>query len=100
MNREAIIKTLGAHREELRQRGDVSLALFGSTARNQAGQTSDVDLLTEFDRTLSPCSRYSTCNTGWRISWAGSRLIWCRRQPYAPPSKNTSFPRPSMLPRE
>ncbi|MFZ5586806.1 MAG: nucleotidyltransferase family protein [Thermodesulfobacteriota bacterium] len=53
MNRQAVIQTLSAHHDELRRWGVVSLALFGSTARDQAGQTSDVDLLAEFDRTLS-----------------------------------------------
>jgi len=53
MNRQAVIHTLSAHQDELRRRGVVSLALFGSTARDQAGRTSDVDLLAEFYRTLS-----------------------------------------------
>jgi len=33
-----------------RQFGVKSLALFGSVARDEAGPTSDVDLLVEFDR--------------------------------------------------
>lgn len=42
---------LRAHERELRERFHVcSLALFGSSARGQAGPASDVDLLVEFDR--------------------------------------------------
>jgi len=42
---------LREHREELRQQFAVrSLALFGSVAREEAQDASDVDLLVEFDR--------------------------------------------------
>lgn len=42
---------LRAHERELRERFHVrSLALFGSSARGQAGPASDVDLLVEFER--------------------------------------------------
>ena len=34
------------------QLGVKSLALFGSTARNEATSTSDVDILVEFDRSV------------------------------------------------
>lgn len=51
MKRDEALKTLAEHREELRQRFAVkSLALFGSVVRDEATQTSDVDLLVEFDR--------------------------------------------------
>jgi len=40
---------LSDHRDELKRLGVRSLALFGSVARNEAGPTSDVDLLVEFD---------------------------------------------------
>lgn len=44
---------LRAHERELRERFHVrSLALFGSSARGQAGPASDVDLLVEFDRPI------------------------------------------------
>lgn len=49
MNRDEVISFLSSHREELEKRFRVvSLALFGSTARNEAGPDSDVDLLVEF----------------------------------------------------
>ena len=37
------------HERELRARGLTRLALFGSTARGEAGPNSDVDLLAAFD---------------------------------------------------
>lgn len=51
MQRTNTIELLAAHREQLRQQfGVASLAIFGSTARNEATAASDVDLLVEFDR--------------------------------------------------
>ena len=51
MNREIILETLRRHREELRERFGVErLALFGSTARGEATDRSDVDLLVSFNR--------------------------------------------------
>ena len=46
MRPEEVIAKLGAHQQELPNRHRVaSLALFGSTARRQARQSSDVDLV-------------------------------------------------------
>lgn len=51
MNRTTAIEQLAAHREELRRQfGVASLAIFGSTARDEATPESDVDLLVEFER--------------------------------------------------
>lgn len=51
MKREEVLGILGKHRNELRRVYHVkSLALFGSVARNEAANTSDVDLLVEFDQ--------------------------------------------------
>ena len=50
MRRDTVLKILTDHRGELEQRFKVkSLALFGSLARDEATDTSDVDLLVEFD---------------------------------------------------
>ena len=50
MNREYILDTLRAHKPELAERFGVSgLALFGSYARDQATELSDVDILVSFD---------------------------------------------------
>jgi predicted nucleotidyltransferase len=45
MNREEVIATLRAHEGELRRRGVLHAALFGSVARNEAKPTSDIDIL-------------------------------------------------------
>jgi len=52
MTRHEVIEKLAAHRDELREMGVASLALFGSVARDEAGDVSDVDLLVEFDRSI------------------------------------------------
>jgi hypothetical protein len=41
---------LAAHRDGLRQLGVVGLRVFGSLARGEAREKSDLDLLVEFDR--------------------------------------------------
>lgn len=42
---------LRAHERQLKEAGIVRLSVFGSTARNDAGPDSDVDLLAAFDDT-------------------------------------------------
>jgi len=50
MRREQVIKMLDAHKATLSERfGVTDLALFGSTARDTAGEGSDVDILVSFD---------------------------------------------------
>ena len=51
--RDQVIRTLQAHKPELVVTYGVhSLALFGSLARDEATNQSDVDLLVEFDRAV------------------------------------------------
>lgn len=47
MTREQVIATLLAHEPELRQRGVLHAALFGSIARGDANSASDIDILVE-----------------------------------------------------
>ena len=49
MTLEQVQAVLAAHRAELASLGVVSLAVFGSVARGEAGPESDVDLLVELD---------------------------------------------------
>ena len=49
MNRAEAIATLRAHERELRNRGVLHAALFGSLARNEARNTSDIDIMIEID---------------------------------------------------
>ena len=48
MKRDATLKVLAAHREELRAMGVERLSLFGSVARDEAVEGSDIDILVEF----------------------------------------------------
>ena len=49
MNRERIIATLRAHEPDLRRRGVLHVALFGSAARGEAKPDSDIDILIELE---------------------------------------------------
>jgi len=54
MDRETVIRVLRDHADEIHARGAAALYLFGSTARNEAGPGSDVDLMMEIaDRKFS-----------------------------------------------
>jgi len=54
MNRDEVLNVLRAHKPILSQRFGVrELALFGSFARDQAKDTSDVDILVRFDAPLN-----------------------------------------------
>lgn len=54
MKREEAVKRLTMHRQKLTEQfGITSLAIFGSTARDEAADDSDVDVLVEFERPTS-----------------------------------------------
>lgn len=49
MRREEVLRILEAHREDLRERFNVtSIRLFGSVARGEGTDSSDVDILVDF----------------------------------------------------
>ncbi len=51
MNRDGILKVLRAHKAILTERfGVTNLALFGSVARDEMSDDSDIDILVRFDR--------------------------------------------------
>jgi hypothetical protein len=52
MTRQELIHKLVAHKEELRRMGVISLAIFGSVARDEISSESDIDLLVEFDHSI------------------------------------------------
>lgn len=54
MDRDAIIATLKRHETELRQLGIDSLSLFGSVARGEATNRSDVDLAVTLNHDRMP----------------------------------------------
>jgi hypothetical protein len=49
MNRTEALKKLRPFVDALKARGATSLYLFGSTARNEAGKKSDLDLFLDYD---------------------------------------------------
>ena len=50
MNRDEVLKVLRVHKATLSQRfGVTNLALFGSAARNEMSDDSDIDILVRFD---------------------------------------------------
>lgn len=49
LNRDEALRVLTAHEAEIRARGVIRLALFGSTGRDEARPESDVDLLVDVD---------------------------------------------------
>ena len=49
MNRAEALKKLRTFADALKAQGATSLYLFGSTARNQAGAKSDLDLFIDYD---------------------------------------------------
>jgi hypothetical protein len=52
MRRDEALAKLRAHEPELRGAGVVALSVFGSVARDEAGDASDVDVLLRFDDAL------------------------------------------------
>jgi uncharacterized protein len=52
MDNRQVISKLREHRDELTAAGIVHLRVFGSVARGEANDSSDVDLIAEFDKTM------------------------------------------------
>jgi len=50
MHREEVLKRLREHRAEVERLGVSRLALFGSVARDEAREDSDIDVLVEFSK--------------------------------------------------
>ena len=50
MNKDDVIAALRSHQTELNSAGVLSLSVFGSVARGEAGPESDVDLNAHLDR--------------------------------------------------
>lgn len=48
MKRDKALEVLTTHQKELKEFGVSSIALFGSVARNEAKEDSDIDILVEF----------------------------------------------------
>jgi predicted nucleotidyltransferase len=67
-----VVAELAKHHEELRESGVASLLLFGSVARGEATETSDIDLVVEFDR---PVGLFALLRLQARLAiWLGRRV--------------------------
>jgi predicted nucleotidyltransferase len=53
MRRAEILKALKEHCHEFKRFGVVSVSVFGSVARDEASDVSDVDVLAKFERPLT-----------------------------------------------
>ncbi len=71
VRRNEVTKLLSSHRDELNRRGVISLLVFGSVARDEAGPNSDVDLIAEFDHSVG----YLELS---RVQRELERLLGCR----------------------
>jgi len=60
LDRDRVLSLLGDQGEELRRLGVLSLSLFGSVARNEAGAKSDVDLLVTFREPITSDAFFAT----------------------------------------
>ena len=61
MNRDEVLDVLREHKATLAQRfGVTELALFGSFARDQATDDSDVDILVRFDKPATSAAFFGT----------------------------------------
>ena len=61
MNRDEVLDVLREHKATLAQRfGVIELALFGSFARDQATDDSDVDILVRFDKPATSAAFFGT----------------------------------------
>jgi predicted nucleotidyltransferase len=84
MSRDEVLAKLRQHAPELQAEGILHLALFGSTARNEATDKSDVDLMAEYD----PEKRISllgVCRFEREISdLLGTKVDLCTRRTLRP----------------
>ncbi|MXX93906.1 MAG: nucleotidyltransferase family protein [Chloroflexi bacterium] len=65
LSREDVLELLRRHKEVLRERfGVTEISLFGSFARDEATEDSDVDVVVEFDETPS-----------WHVFFGAQRYI-------------------------
>jgi predicted nucleotidyltransferase len=67
MEREKIVAILREHSAEIQSRGVVRLGLFGSTARGDSGEASDIDIVVD----IAPGRKFSL------LDLAGLRAFLC-----------------------
>jgi len=76
MKRQEILELLAPHREELREYGVESLALFGSVSREEETAESDIDILVEFSRPVGMLAFLRLQHRLTEILGGGEGSIW------------------------
>jgi len=78
IDKEQVIATLPAHEQELKEAGVIHARVFGSVARGDANEASDVDLLAQFDdsKPISLIGLVYIENSS--LTCLVTRLPWCR----------------------
>jgi predicted nucleotidyltransferase len=66
IDREHVLRILAAHRAEFRTMGVRELSIFGSLARGEATEASDVDVLVDYEPG-TPLSFFRVCELRYRI---------------------------------
>lgn len=66
MDRARVLQTLSEHGAELREFGVLRLYLFGSLARDEAAETSDIDILVDY-RPGMRLSFFRVCDLRYRL---------------------------------
>jgi predicted nucleotidyltransferase len=70
MQQAEAVRKLAARADAIRALGATSLYMFGSTARGEAGEQSDIDLLSIMSAIAnSVCWIWSTSSSCWDPSW-------------------------------
>jgi predicted nucleotidyltransferase len=79
MKRDIALARLKPFERRLRERGIIALYLFGSTARDEAGNASDLDLLFEYDQSR-PFSLFDQAGAMLELSEGiGTRIVLVSR---------------------
>ena len=88
MRRDEVLKILRSHKGILAERfGVAELALFGSFARDEAGEDSDVDILVHFDgpahwRRFFDAQFYIEDLLGREVDLATEKMVRAEIRPY------------------
>ena len=69
MKKQEVIDIIASHKNELRQMGGASLELFGSVVRDEATETSDVDLMATFDKQIGLFEFYRRATVPGKDPW-------------------------------
>ena len=66
VDRERVLEILAAHRDEFQAMGVKELSIFGSLARDEATEVSDIDILVEY-QSGTPLSFFRVCDLRYRL---------------------------------